>query len=242
MPSDEEKEAAGQEKAENENPEQALVDQGSAGLEPEGGSEGQYSSSVMPLSGDETAEQEAAAGEPEEEEEVEDTAAGKKEKKFWLLSLGLILLLLVGGGFYAVTGMRQAAHKLGGGSTMSSFRPTAPFTTAAGAARNANANYFLTRTRPGAGQRPGRPDKRRPDPYAGGTGGGSQRKRRSRRPPPSIRGRASSDEDGRYGRRVRRPWPRNYRPGLRYPAALMVSRALKNSRAGGAGAFQGTAP
>lgn len=136
MPSDEEKKAAGQEKAENETPEQELVDQGSAGAEPEAGSEGQYSSSGMPLSGDETAEQEAAE-EPEEEE----TAAGKKEKKFWLLSLGLILLLLVGGGFYAVTGMRQAAHKLGGGSDYDQLSANSSiYDGGAGAARNAD--YF----------------------------------------------------------------------------------------------------
>jgi len=122
MPSDEEKEAAGQEKAENETAEQELVDQGSAG--------------EAPLEG-ETAEQEAGAEEPEEEE----TAAGKKEKKFWLLSLGLILLLLVGGGFYAVTGMRQAAHKLGGGSDYDQLSANSSiYDGGAGAARNAN--YF----------------------------------------------------------------------------------------------------
>jgi hypothetical protein len=125
MPSDEEKEAAGQEKAENETAEQELVDQGSAGLEPEG----------------EATEEEAAAGEPEEEEEVEETAAGKKEKKFWLLSLGLILLLLAGGGFYAVTGMRQAAHKLGGGSDYEQLSANSSiYDGGAGAARNAD--YF----------------------------------------------------------------------------------------------------
>ena len=122
MPSDEEKEAAGQEKAENETAEQELVDQWSAG--------------EAPLEG-ETAEQEAGAEEPEEEE----TAAGKKEKKFWLLSLGLILLLLVGGGFYAVTGMRQAAHKLGGGSDYDQLSANSSiYDGGAGAARNAN--YF----------------------------------------------------------------------------------------------------
>lgn len=120
MPSDEEKEAAGQEKAENDTPERELVDQGSAGAEPEG----------------EDAEQEAAE-EPEEEE----TAAGKKEKKFWLLSLGLILLLLAGGGFYAVTGMRQAAHKLGGGSDYDQLSANSSiYDGGAGAARNAD--YF----------------------------------------------------------------------------------------------------
>lgn len=122
MPSDEEKEAAGQEKAENETAEQELVDQGSAGGEPlEGGA----------------AEEEGDLEEPEEEE----TAAGKKEKKFWLLSLGLILLLLVGGGFYAVTGMRQAAHKLGGGSDYEQLSANSSiYDGGAGAARNAN--YF----------------------------------------------------------------------------------------------------
>ena len=120
MPSDEEKETAGQEKAENETAEQELVDQGSAGAEPEAGA----------------AEQETAE-EPEEEE----TAAGKKEKKFWLLSLGLILLLLVGGGFYAVTGMRQAAHKLGGGSDYDQLSANSSiYDGGAGAARNAD--YF----------------------------------------------------------------------------------------------------
>jgi len=120
MPSDEEKETAGQEKAENETAEQELVDLGSAGAEPEAGA----------------AEQESAE-EPEEEE----TAAGKKEKKFWLLSLGLILLLLVGGGFYAVTGMRQAAHKLGGGSDYDQLSANSSiYDGGAGAARNAD--YF----------------------------------------------------------------------------------------------------
>ena len=161
MPSDEEKEAAGQEKAENETAEQELVDQGSAGAEPEGGSEGQYSSSGMPLSGDETAEQEAGAGEPEEE----DTAAGKKEKKFWLLSLGLILLLLVGGGFYAVTGMRQAAHKLGGGSDFEklSANSTVYDGRAAGASAG-NADYFPLDEDAARAQAVGRPKGDRVNP------------------------------------------------------------------------------
>lgn len=122
MPSDEEKEAAGREKAENEAAELELTDQGSAGGEPLEGV---------------TAEEEDGPEEPEEEE----TAAGKKEKKFWLLSLGLILLLLVGGGFYAVTGMRQAAHKLGGGSDYDQLSANSSiYDGGAGAARNGD--YF----------------------------------------------------------------------------------------------------
>lgn len=128
MPSDEEKEGEGREPAESEGqyssssmplsgdeneaagPE--LTDLGSAAQPaPGGGSEGQYSSSSVPLSGGGSGEQETDGEEPEEEE----TPAEKKEKKFWLLALGIMLLLLAGGGFFAVTGMRQAAHKLGGG-------------------------------------------------------------------------------------------------------------------------------
>lgn len=44
------------------------------------------------------------------------TGAEKKERKFWPLALGLILFVLGGGGFYALTGLKDTAHKLGGGS------------------------------------------------------------------------------------------------------------------------------
>lgn len=139
MAIDEEKEADGWEKA---------------------GSEGQYSPSSMPLSGDEneTAERElvdqgSAGGGPlegegaeeeggQEEPEEEDTPAGKKEKKFWLLSLGLILLLLVGGGFYAVTGMRQAAHKLGGGSDYEQLSANSSVYDGRAVGAASNVNYF----------------------------------------------------------------------------------------------------
>jgi hypothetical protein len=65
----------------------------------------------------EPAEQEPPEQESEEQELVEQEPSEEdKKKKYWWLSLGLILLLLGGGGFFAMTGMRQAAHKLGGGS------------------------------------------------------------------------------------------------------------------------------
>ncbi|MBI4351585.1 MAG: hypothetical protein HY550_09115 [Elusimicrobia bacterium] len=137
MPSDEEKEAAEEKAA----PEPEIVDLGSAAqAAQDAGSEGQYSSSGMPLSGDETPEEEAGE-EPEEEQE---TPAEKKEKKFWLFSLGLVLLLLAGGGYFAVTGMRQAAHKLGGGSDFEklSANSTVYDGRAAGAAAAGNADYF----------------------------------------------------------------------------------------------------
>ena len=50
------------------------------------------------------------------EEEERENPGEEKKKSYWLLSLGLILLLLSGGGYYALTGMRQEAHKLAGGS------------------------------------------------------------------------------------------------------------------------------
>jgi len=144
MSTDEEKEAAGQEKAENETAEQELVDQGSAGAEP----------------GGEAEEQEAGAGEPEEEE----TAAGKKEKKFWLLSLGLMLLLLAGGGFYAVTGMRQAAHKLGGGSDFEKLSANSTVYDGRAAGAAGNADYFPLDEDAARAQAVGRPKGDRVNP------------------------------------------------------------------------------
>lgn len=55
-----------------------------------------------------------ASGEEQEEEPA--TVAEKKERKLWPLALVLTLCVLAGGGYYALTGMRQTAHKLGGGS------------------------------------------------------------------------------------------------------------------------------
>ncbi len=100
MPSDEEKDAAGRESAENEPAEREIADQFADGQAPAEG---------------ETTEQGSGEQEPEKEETPEEKKKNK-EKKFWLLSLGLILLLLSGGGFYAVTGMSKAAHKLGSGA------------------------------------------------------------------------------------------------------------------------------
>ncbi len=60
----------------------------------------------------------AAPAETEEDgaEEEPRTGAEKKEKRFWPLALVLVLFVLAGGGYYALTGMRQTAHQLGGGS------------------------------------------------------------------------------------------------------------------------------
>jgi hypothetical protein len=41
--------------------------------------------------------------------------AQKKEKKLWPLALAVTLLVLGGGGFYALTGLKDTAHKLGSG-------------------------------------------------------------------------------------------------------------------------------
>ena len=48
--------------------------------------------------------------------ESAETGAEKKERRYWPAALALTLLLLAGGGYYAMTGMRQTAHKLGGGA------------------------------------------------------------------------------------------------------------------------------
>ena len=50
------------------------------------------------------------------QEESAETGAEKKERRYWPAALALMLLLLAGGGYYAMTGMRQTAHKLGGGA------------------------------------------------------------------------------------------------------------------------------
>lgn len=62
------------------------------------------------------APEEAAEEEQEEQAEEPATGAEKKERKLWPLALVLTLCVLAGGGYYALTGMRQTAHKLGGGS------------------------------------------------------------------------------------------------------------------------------
>lgn len=85
----------------------------------------------------ETAEQGPAEQEPEEQEPAEE---GKK-KNYWWLTLGLILLLLGGGGFFALTGLRQAAHKLGGGSDYEQLSANSSIYDGAGAPIR-NADYF----------------------------------------------------------------------------------------------------
>ncbi|OGR78001.1 MAG: hypothetical protein A2X32_11855 [Elusimicrobia bacterium GWC2_64_44] len=52
----------------------------------------------------------------EAEAEARETGAEKKEKRFWPAALALMLLVLAGGGYYALTGLDDTAHKLGGGS------------------------------------------------------------------------------------------------------------------------------
>ncbi|MDA8131999.1 MAG: hypothetical protein M0011_10900 [Elusimicrobia bacterium] len=49
-------------------------------------------------------------------EENSETVEQKKERKYWPLALLLTLVLLGGGGYYALTGLKDTAHKLGGGS------------------------------------------------------------------------------------------------------------------------------
>ncbi len=109
----------------------------------------------------ETVEEEAGE-EPEEEQE---TPAEKKEKKFWLFSVLLVLLLLAGGGFFAVTGMRQAAHKLGGGSDFEklSANSTVYDGRAAGASAR-NADYFPLDEEAARAQVPARPKGDRVNP------------------------------------------------------------------------------
>lgn len=65
------------------------------------------------LIADPLAKAEAAA---EAEAEARETGAEKKEKRFWPIALALMLLVLAGGGYYALTGLDDTAHKLGGGS------------------------------------------------------------------------------------------------------------------------------
>lgn len=80
-----------------------------------------------------------ASGEQEPVEQ--ETAEEKKSKNYWWLSLGLILLLLAGGGYYALTGMRQAAHKLAGGSDYDQLSANSSiYDGGTGAAKNGN--YF----------------------------------------------------------------------------------------------------
>ncbi len=134
MPSDEEKEAAGQERAENEPAEREIKDQFADGQAP---AEGQVP------------EQEYVEEEPEREETPEEKKSNK-EKKFWLLSLGLILLLLSGGGFYAVTGMSKAAHKLGSGQDYEQL--SANSTIYDGKAGQAGNREYFRQDQEGAGQ------------------------------------------------------------------------------------------
>ncbi|MDO8803171.1 MAG: hypothetical protein Q7R35_01960 [Elusimicrobiota bacterium] len=65
----------------------------------------------------EPAEQDLAGQEPEAQE----TGEEEKKRNYWWLSLGLMLCLLAGGGYYALSGMRQAAHKLAGGENYDQF-------------------------------------------------------------------------------------------------------------------------
>jgi|GEM_PF-1202964 len=83
------------------------------------------------------AEEISVEEEPAEEETEED-----KKKKYWWLSLGLILLLLGGGGFYAMTGMRQAAHKLGGGSDYDQLSANSSIYDGRARAGRSNGDYF----------------------------------------------------------------------------------------------------
>lgn len=134
MPSDEEKDAAGQESAENQPAEREITDQFADGQAPADGDS----------PGVESEEQE-----PEIEETPEEKKSGK-EKKFWLLSLGLILLLLAGGGFYAVTGMSKAAHKLGSGQDYEQL--SANSTIYEGKAGQAGNREYFRQDEEGAGQ------------------------------------------------------------------------------------------
>ncbi|MDP2864715.1 MAG: hypothetical protein Q8O90_00545 [Elusimicrobiota bacterium] len=229
MATEEKKEETGQEKAENEAAEQELVDQGAAG--------------EAPLDG-ETAEPEAGGEEPEEE----DTAAGKKEKKFWLLSLGLILLLLAGGGFYAVTGMRQAAHKLGGGSDYDQLSANSTiYDGGAGTARNAN--YFPLDEDAARAQSAGGPKGDRVNPSIIRTreelvAEASGKRAAQGATAKAVDGSSSSPEDNAGG--AASPGQAAMAEKLQARAAMsggaMGLRSAKNSPAsasGSAGAFQG---
>jgi len=69
--------------------------------------------------------------------------AGEEEKKrnYWWLSLGLMFLLLAGGGYYALTGMRQSANKLAGGSDYDQLSANSSVYDG-GSAAVKNGNYF----------------------------------------------------------------------------------------------------
>ncbi len=83
------------------------------------------------------AEQASGGQEPPEQA----TPAEKRSKNYWWFSLGLILLLLSGGGYYALTGMRQAAHKLAGGPDYDQLSANSSiYDGGAGAVKNGN--YF----------------------------------------------------------------------------------------------------
>lgn len=81
------------------------------------------------------------AGETEEAEE-EGTDAEKKEKKYWPAALALMLLLLAGGGYYALTGMRQTAHQLGGGSEYGQLSANSEVYDGAAGSVSRNGDYF----------------------------------------------------------------------------------------------------
>lgn len=72
----------------------------------------------------------------------EDREAGEEEKRnYWWLSLGLMFCLLAGGGYYALTGMRQAANKLAGGSDYDQLSANSSVYDG-GSAAVKNGNYF----------------------------------------------------------------------------------------------------
>ncbi len=115
MSSEEEKGTAGHEPAGNEVPEPELTDLGSSAQAAEPGG-----ADLMP---------------------GENDPRDKKEKKFWLISLAVTLFVLAGVGFFAMTGMRQAAHKLGGGSDYDQLSANSSiYDGGAGAAKNKD--YF----------------------------------------------------------------------------------------------------
>jgi len=92
MPSEEEKELDGQDR------------QGSG---PEGPQEPAAPSAPAAESGNGAAVPDLPAAGPEKAE--------RKEKRLWPMALALTLLVLGGGGFYALTGLKDTAHKLGSG-------------------------------------------------------------------------------------------------------------------------------
>ena len=92
----------------------------------------------------ESAEQELIdQGSSAQDPAPEAQSAGEDEKKrnYWWLSLGLMLCLLAGGGYYALTGMRQSAHKLAGGENYDQFSANSSVYDG-GSDEVKNGNYF----------------------------------------------------------------------------------------------------